>query len=88
MMVVDIVLFLTTVFGSGGDLLEIRLEADIFHSYFFPHWSISKRFVKIITTITALTSGRVCMIMINLYYLYFLATLYRQMKMVRDFFNK
>jgi len=81
MMAVDIVLFLTMVFGSGG-------EMDIFYSCFFPPWSISRRVVKIIITIAALISGRVRMIMINLYYLYFLANLYRQLKMVRDFINK
>jgi len=80
-MIVDIVLFLTTVYGSGG-------EVDIFYGCFSPPWSISRRVVKIIITIAALTSGRVRMIMINLYYLYFLATLYRQLKKVRDFINK
>jgi len=77
----DIVLFLTTVFGSGG-------EVDIFYSCFFPPWIISRRVMKIIITIAALTSGRVSIIMINWYYLYFLATLYSQLKTVRDFINK
>lgn len=36
-MVVDIVLFLTAVIGSGG-------EVDIFYSFFSP-WSISRRVV-------------------------------------------